>query len=336
MSTFIWANPVAFLLFIPLLACVAYRFWRRNRISSSLQYSSVDLARSAHQTLRVYLAWFPLVLTVVGASLAILALARPQRADTKIKKNVEGIDIMMVLDISDSMLIEDMNPNRLEASKRILEDFVSKRVSDRIGYIVFSGESYTRVPLTLDYQLLIRSIRTTKISRQIKMGTAIGVGMANGVARLRDSTARSKVMIFQTDGENNSGTIDPETALEIAKGYGIKIYTIGAGKDGDAQLPVERQDAFGRTIKTYQPIHSTVNDELLGKMAKETGGRYFRATDDKALKRVFDEIDRLEKSKIDINQYTKYAELFEPYLTWGVIFFAAGQVLGMTVLRRRP
>lgn len=303
---------------------------------SSLQFSSVDLAKASSQTLRVYLSWLPLILSVAGVALAIVALARPQRADTKIKKNVEGIDIMLVLDISDSMLIEDMNPNRIEASKRTLEEFVNKRISDRIGYIVFSGESYTRVPLTLDYQLLIRSIRTTKISRQIKMGTAIGVGMANGVARLRDSTARSKVMIFQTDGENNSGTIDPETALEIAKGYGIKIYTIGAGKDGDAQLPVERQDAFGRTIKTYQPIHSTVNDELLGKMAKETGGKYYRATDDKVLKRVFDDIDRLEKTKIDINQYTKYAELFEQYLSWGVLLFAAGQVLGMTVLRRRP
>jgi Ca-activated chloride channel homolog len=332
----VWASPLAFYLFIPLAIALAAIFWRRKQMRASLQYSSAGQLKEAAKTWRVYLAWLPLALTMLGLGLAIIALARPQRADTKVKKNVEGIDIMLVLDISDSMLIEDMTPNRLEACKKIISEFVKKRTSDRIGLVIFSGESYTRVPLTLDYGLLLKSIGAIKISRNIKMGTAIGVGMTNGIARLKDSTAKSRVMVFLTDGENNSGTIDPETALEIAKGFGIKIYSIGAGRDGDAQMPIERTDVFGRTVRTYQPIHSTVNDQLLGKMATDTGGKYFRATDDQSLKHVFDEINRLEKTKIDVSQYTKYAELFESWLAWAVALVILAQVLAFTLLRRVP
>ena len=243
---------------------------------------------------------------------------------------------MIVLDISDSMLIEDMRPNRLEASKEVISQFIKKRTSDRIGLIVFSGESYTRVPLTLDYPLLLQSVKDVKITRNIKMGTAIGVALANGVARLRDSTAKSRVMVFLTDGENNTGTIDPETALEIGRGYGIKIYSIGAGKDGDAQLPIESTDIFGRKVKRYQPIHSTVNDELLGKFASTTGGKYYRASDNGSLEKVFSDIDRLEKTKIDVNQYTKYAELFQPWIQWAVGLMIASILLSQTLFRRVP
>jgi Ca-activated chloride channel family protein len=269
--------------------------------------------------------------------LAIVALARPQRADTKIKRNVEGIDIMIVFDISDSMLIEDMEPeNRLESSKQTVANFVKNRVSDRIGLVVFAGESYTRVPMTLDYPLLLKSVAEIQPARNIKMGTAIGVALANGVARIKDSTAKSRVIILMTDGENNSGTIDPETALEIAKGYGIKIYSIGMGRDGDAQLPVIMEDAFGRKIKRYRPIHSAVNDELLGKMAQETGGKYWRATTGEALRGVFKEINSLEKTNIETSQFTRYAELFPPYLKWAVILYLIAAFLGATVLRRGP
>jgi Ca-activated chloride channel family protein len=331
-----FVSPLAFALLVPVIAALVWRWWRRGQDRATLQFSSTEALRKSARTFRARVAELPTVLIALGLVLTIVALARPQRADTKTKRNVEGIDIIMVLDVSDSMLIEDMNPNRLEASKRIMVDFVKKRQSDRIGLIVFSGESYTRVPLTLDYGILIRSIETVKIDRAVKMGTALGVSLANGVARLRDSTARSRVMIFLTDGENNSGTIDPETALEIAKGYGIKIYTIGAGRDGDAKLPVERTDAFGRKVKTYQPIHSKVNDELLGKMAQETGGKYFRATEEAALRRVFDDIDRLEKSKVDVSEFTKYAELYPGWLNSGVGLMLLGLVLSLTWLRRRP
>lgn len=333
-----WATPSAFLLLIPLALAVGWMIYRSRRRRPSLQFSSVAMvkAKGSHMTLKVRLRWLPALLSVMALIMAIVALARPQRSDMKVKKNVEGIDIMLVLDVSDSMLIEDMKPNRLEASKAIIQKFIDKRVSDRIGLVVFSGESYTRVPLTLDYHLLRNSVGQVKISRNVKMGTAIGVALANGVARLKDSTAKSRVLVFLTDGENNSGTIDPETALEIAKGYGIKIYAIGAGKDGDAQLPVETFDVFGRTVKRYQPIHSKVNDELLGRMAEQTGGKYYRATDNRSLERVFEDIDRLEKTKIDVNQYTKYSEIFPPWLNWAVGLMIASVLLGQTVFRRVP
>ncbi len=203
-------------------------------------FSQVGYIKQIHEPLRAKFRWLPAVLQAIGVAMAIFALARPQRADTKIKRSAEGIDIMIVWDISDSMLIEDMPPdeNRMESAKHTIERFVKGRVSDRIGLIVFAGESYTRVPLTLDYPLLLKSADAVGTSHNMKMGTAIGVALANAVARLKDSTARSRVIIFLTDGENNTGSIDPETAIDIAKGYGIRTYSIGIGKDGEAQLPV--------------------------------------------------------------------------------------------------
>jgi Ca-activated chloride channel family protein len=333
-----WQNPWAFLLLLPVLAIVAWAYWRDRRRSPTLQVPSVAALAGPkiQRGWRSYWLWLPPALAALGLILVVVALARPQRADTKVRRNVEGIDIMLVLDVSDSMLIEDMTPNRLEASKTILKQFIEKRSTDRIGLVVFSGESYTRVPLTLDYKILLQSLAGVKISRNMKMGTAIGVALANGVARLRDSSAKSRVLVFLTDGENNSGTIDPETALEMAKGYGLKIYAIGAGRDGEAQLPVETVDLLGRKSKRYQPIHSKVNDELLGRFASETGGKYYRATDNDSLKRVFDDINRMEKTKIEVNQYTRYQELFQQWLRWGVMALLTAWLLQVTILRRGP
>lgn len=332
----VWATLSALFLLAPLALAAGWRIYRERKHKPALQFSSLQFFKGVSKSLRARLRWIPTALYLASLICAVVALARPQRADTKVKKNVEGIDIMIVLDISDSMLIEDMRPNRLEASKEVISQFIKKRTSDRIGLIVFSGESYTRVPLTLDYPLLLQSVKDVKITRNIKMGTAIGVALANGVARLRDSTAKSRVMVFLTDGENNTGTIDPETALEIGRGYGIKIYSIGAGKDGDAQLPIESTDIFGRKVKRYQPIHSTVNDELLGKFASTTGGKYYRASDNGSLEKVFSDIDRLEKTKIDVNQYTKYAELFQPWIQWAVGLMIASILLSQTLFRRVP
>lgn len=333
-----WQNPLAFLLMIPVIAVVAWAYWRDRRRSPTLQVATVASLKGnkIHRGYRSYWLWLPPALAGVGLLLIIVALARPQRADTKVRRNVEGIDIMLVLDVSDSMLIEDMSPNRLEASKSILKDFIEKRATDRIGLVVFSGESYTRVPLTLDYKILLQSLAEVRISRNVKMGTAIGVALANGVARLRDSTAKSRVLVFLTDGENNSGTIDPETALEMAKGYGLKIYAIGAGRDGEAQLPVETVDLMGRKTRRYQPIHSKVNDELLGRFADETGGKYYRATSNESLKKVFDDINQLEKTKIEMNQYTRYQELYQQWLRWGILALLTAWLLQVTLLRRGP
>jgi Ca-activated chloride channel family protein len=331
-----WSSLWAFLFLIPLFLVLGWQFLNRKKSRPSVQFSTTAELKTAAPTWKMRFKFLPQIFYLAGLVLVIVALARPQKADTKVKKNVDGIDIMMVLDVSESMFIEDMKPNRIEACKAIMEKFVQGRVSDRIGFIIFAGESYTRVPLTLDYKLLVDNIKSVQLSHNVKDGTAIGMALANAAARLKDSTARSRVIVFLTDGENNSGTIDPETALEVVKGYGLKIYTIGAGVNGDAQLPIETEDIFGRKVKRYQPIHSTVNDELLGKMASETGGKYYRATNNDALSKVFSDINRLEKTKIDVNQYVKYSELFMSWLSWGIIFIFVGRLLSETVFRRVP
>lgn len=279
----------------------------------------------------------PLLFKIVALVLAVVALARPQKADTQIKRNVEGIDIVVALDVSDSMLIEDMKPeNRLEASKKTIENFIKQRISDRIGLVVFSGESYTRVPMTLDYPLLLQSLSEVSTTKNIKMGTAIGVALANAVSRLKDSTAKSRVIIFLTDGENNSGTIDPQTAIGIAKDYDVKIYSIGMGKDGETKLPVVVTDGFGRKRKTYRPFFSKVNEDLLNQMAVDTGGKYYRANTSNSLEEVFDSINKLEKTKIESTQFTKYEEHFKNLLVWALAFYLLSFVFGQTLLRRGP
>jgi len=332
-----WATPWAFALLIPLLAISGWIWYARRRRTATMQFSSIAAMKTISRGWRAHIHWVPTLVKVLALILAIVALARPQRADTKIKRNVEGIDIVIVFDISDSMLIEDMEPeNRLESAKDTMAKFIKGRVSDRIGLVVFAGESYTRVPMTLDYPLLLKSLSEVQTAKNIKMGTAIGVALANGVARIKDSTAKSRVLILMTDGENNTGTIDPETALEIAKGYGIRIYSIGVGRDGDSQLPVMVDDVFGRKVKRYRPIHSSVNEALLGKMANETGGKFWRAVNGEALRSVFREINNLEKTNIETSQFTKYAELFPPYLKWAVILYMLAVFLSSTVLRKGP
>ncbi len=242
----------------------------------------------------------------LALSFFIVALARPQTANTQVKTNVEGIDIVIALDVSDSMLIEDMQPlNRLESAKETIRKFVEGRSSDRIGLVVFAGEAFTLVPPTLD-------------------------------SRLKDSAAKSRVVIFMTDGENNSGTIDPETGLEIAKGYDIKIYSIGIGKDGPTRIPIYSMDLFGNKVKTYQPFESHVNEDLLGRMAKDTGGKFFRATKDNSLESVFSEINQLEKTKVDVNKFTQYKDEFTKFLLYGIICYLFALVCNLYLFRRVP
>jgi len=331
----VWNAPIAFLLLIALAAAGAWFWWRRGQMWGFVRYSSFAAIQTVPQSLKARLKYLPQVLKAAAIILAICALARPQRADEKVKRNVQGIDIMITLDISESMHIEDMQPkDRLESAKQIMSAFVKRRVSDRIGVVIFSGEAYTRVPLTLDYDLLLKNIADIKTSRNIKMGTAIGVALAATCARLKDSDAKTRVIIFLTDGENNTGLIDPLTALRIAKGYGFRIYTVGMGKDGESQLPIESTDIFGRTVKRYQPIHSSVNVDLLTQMATETGGRFYRAADGETLKKVFEEIDQLEKSKIDVDRFVKYVELFQDWLFWAILLYLLGAILQLSVFRR--
>lgn len=338
-SNVVFASPEAFFLLIPLVLLLLWSWWSERQKRPSLQYSSLKLFESLTPSLRVRLMFVPPLLKAVALALVITALARPQKADTQVKRNVEGIDIMIALDISDSMLIEDMKPlNRLEAAKETIAAFVKGRSSDRIGVIIFAGESFTLVPLTLDYDLILSRIAeiTTAQQARIKDGTALGVSLANAAGRLKDSTAKTRVVIFMTDGENNSGTIDPETGLSIAAGYGVKIYSIGLGKSGPTRIPVYTRDVFGNKIKTYQPFESTVNDDLLSRMASQTGGKYFRASKEDSLAGVFKEIDGLEKTKIDVNKYVRYTELYMKYLVWALVIYLAALGLRLTWLRRVP
>jgi Ca-activated chloride channel family protein len=338
-SNLVFASPQAFLLLIPLVLIFVWSWWREKKKRPSIQYSSLQSFRGLSPGPRVRMMKIPDFLKFFSLVFVVIALARPQKADTQVRRNVEGIDIMIALDVSDSMLIEDMRPlNRLESAKETITRFVKSRSSDRIGIVIFAGESFTLVPLTLDYDLITSRIAeiTTAQQAHIKDGTAIGVALANAAGRLKESTAKTRVVIFATDGENNSGTIDPETGLSIAKGYGVKIYSIGMGKSGPTRIPVYTRDVFGNKIKTYQPFESTVNDDLLGRMASETGGKYFRASQEDSLQKVFKEIDSLEKTKIDVNKYVRYTELFPPFLFWAVLLYVTGLGLRLTVLRRVP
>lgn len=333
----IWKDPIFFVFIFFLMGSAVWLLIDRKPRRPSLQFSHIAIFKDISPSLRSQLSPLVTILKFVSLILMVFALARPQTSEVKVKKNVEGIDIIITLDISDSMLIEDMKPvNRLEAAKEVAYNFVKGRTSDRIGLVLFSGEAFTKVPPTLDYKVFLQSLKSVEVTRNVKMGTAIGVALGNSVARLRELETENQVIIFLTDGENNSGTIDPLTALEIAKGYGIRVYTIGVGVDGMAQLPTFYTDIFGNKRKRYQPMHSKVNDELLSKIARDTGGKYYRATNTKTLENVFSEIDRIEKTKIETHQYTKYTELFPDYLKWAIFFYLLAFGFERIFLRRGP
>lgn len=330
-----WQTSSAFFLGILPILVLLWRAAKPRSFKGSLKFSTLELFGSMSRGIRANLAGLPFFLKTLALLLAIVALARPQMPNSKINKNVEGIDAMITLDISDSMEIEDMEPlNRISAAKQVIQKFIKGRSSDRIGLIVFSGESFTRVPLTLDYDILSESVSSISTQENLKQGTAIGVALANAVARLKDSAARSRIIILLTDGDNNSGVIHPDQGLEIAKGFGIKVYTIAVGVTGQTRLPVIMTDAFGNKIKRYQPFYSRVDDDLLNKIATETGGKYYRADSTDTLKQVFSDIDRLEKSKVEVNRYVKYSELFSTYLLWALMIYALQFVLSYTLLRR--
>lgn len=278
---------------------------------------------------------FSTLLFISGLVFLLIAFARPQKRNETINQSSEGINIMMVLDISDSMLIEDMEPtNRLESAKLRIKEFVEKRVSDRIGLLVFSGQSYTRVPLTLDYDLLLESLALVQTSERIRKGTAIGVALANAIVRLEKNSDETNIVILLTDGENNIGAIDPITAMEIAKNAGIRVYTVGIGKDGLAQLPVLRKFPNGMVQKFYRPMHSAVNEKLLNQIATETGGKFYRVVDSTGLDKVFSEIDNLEKTEIEIQKIAMVAELYSPWNLWGLILILVSQLIYLLAVWR--
>jgi Ca-activated chloride channel family protein len=260
-----------------------------------------------------------------------MILARPQSTNSWENVSTQGIDIILALDISGSMLARDFTPDRLEASKDVATEFISGRPNDRIGLVVFSAESFTQCPLTSDHAVLINLFKNIK-SGMIEDGTAIGVGLANAVKRLKDSDALSKVVILLTDGVNNRGVIDPVTAAELAKAFGIRVYTIGMGSMGTAPFPV--QDFFGRIV--YQQMRVEIDEKTLQKIADITGGKYFRATDNQKLRQIYNDIDKMEKSKINVKEYSRKEEEYLPFAIAALILLVLEFLLRKTILRSIP
>lgn len=291
------------LLLIPL---IAYLWYFKNREQASLRVAHISSKEAQEPTpwqARLRTIIFPLLLAALG--FLILALSRPQFRHIEEIITSEGIDMVISMDISGSMLAEDFQPNRMEASKEKAIEFVEGRKSDRIGLVIFAGESYTLSPITSDKNSLIRQIESLRIG-MLEDGTAIGMGLATAVDRLKDSEAKSRIIILMTDGENNTGTIDPVTALEIAKAFGIKVYTVGVGTIGEALFPVP--SATGVITKEMMPVR--IDEEILQQIAAETGGKYYRAVDNESLESIYKDIDQLEKTEIESIDFQHIKDLF--------------------------
>ncbi|MFP4556395.1 MAG: vWA domain-containing protein [Bacteroidales bacterium] len=325
-----FAHPKLLYLLVLVPAFIAWYFFRQKDSRPSLQLSSLMPFSSSPKTFRVYLLHAPFVLRMIALTLVIIVLARPQSFNVTKDVETEGIDILLSLDISSSMLAQDFKPNRLEAAKDIAIQFVSGRHSDRIGLVTFAGESFTMCPLTSDYRTIINQINEIDLGL-IEDGTAIGVGLANAVARLKDSDAQSKVAILLTDGVNNKGEITPLTAAEIAKTFNIRVYTVGVGSHGTAPYPV--QTPFGKRL---QDMKVEIDEDVLKEIAQLTGGEYFRATDGEGLKRVYEQIDELEKTKIEVVETTRQKEEFALYAMLALLILGLEILLRTTMLRSIP
>lgn len=325
-----WANPQWLWLLLLLIPIIGYQIWSyRSKQHPSLTFSDTSELKSIARTWRTYGIWVSPVLQWIAFALIVMAIARPQYKNTTVEQNAEGIDIVLTLDISTSMKAEDLKPNRLEAAKDVAENFINKRISDRIGLVLFARKSFTMVPPTLDYDLLKRMLGNVEMG-VVEDGTAIGMGIATAVNRLKESKAKSKVIILLTDGQNNSGEIDPVTAADLARSYGIKIYTIGAGSRGTAPYPV-KDPIFG---DRYQNVEVNIDEEMLKKIANMTGGAYFRATDTEKLRDIYTQIDKLEKTEIEEVIYTDYRDLYPRFLLPGIFLLLLALVSEQFFFRR--
>ncbi len=326
--TFAYPWVLYFLISLPLLA--VWYWFRGIKKQPAITYSSLSFFKDAAPSLRERFKHLPAVIRLIALALLIIALARPQSFSSGENIYTEGIDIAMVLDISGSMLAEDFRPNRLEAAKKVIDEFISARTSDRIGLVIFAREGFTQCPLTIDYNVLRNLLKEIK-SGMIEDGTAIGNALANGANRLKDSDAKSKVIILLTDGVNNAGEVDPISAAHIAKTFGIRIYTIGVGTVGQAPYPF--QTPFGTR---YQMVPVEIDETVLKEIARVTDGKYFRATDNKSLENIYDTIDKLEKTKIEVTSYQQAKELFYPWLGSGLFLLIMELGLAKTLLRKYP
>lgn len=326
--TFAYPWVLYTLIFLPALA---YWYWKnKDKVSSNVVYSSVKIFGKVPKTLKEKLIHAPRILRLMALALLIVAFARPQSFSSGENLYTEGIDIAMVLDISGSMLAEDFKPNRLEAAKNVINNFIKGRTTDKIGLVIFSGESFTQCPLTIDYSVLSNLLSQIK-SGMIEDGTAIGNAIANGVNRLKDSKAKSKVMILLTDGVNNAGEIDPITAAQIAQKFGIRIYSVGVGTMGEAPYPFDTP--FGRR---YQMVPVEIDENLLRQISSITGGKYFRATNNKKLEEIYNEIDKLEKTRVEVTSYRHAKELYFNWAFFGLLLLITEFGVSKIYLKKLP
>ncbi len=330
MSDIVFAYPKLLFLIFLIIPLVVWYVLKQKEVPS-IQVSSIESVEDLPISYKEILSHALFGLRMLVLSLLIVALARPQSSNSWENVSTQGIDIVLALDISGSMLAQDLKPDRLEASKNVAIEFISGRPDDRLGLVVFSGESFTQCPLTTDHAVLINLFKDIK-SGMIEDGTAIGVGLANAVKRLKDSDAISKVVILLTDGVNNKGAIDPLTAAELAKAFGLRVYTIGVGSEGMAKYPV--QDMFGRTRMVSMEVE--IDEETLQQISDITDGKYFRATDNKKLRQIYQEIDMLEKSKINVKEFSRKEEEYLPFVLAGFIILLIDFLIRKTILRSIP
>jgi Ca-activated chloride channel family protein len=330
MNNITFAKPELFYLLLGLIPMIVWYILRQKKSKASIQISSIEALRKTPLTWKHALRHVVFVLQLAVLALIITCLAHPQSSDSWQNQTIEGIDIMIALDMSSSMLARDFQPNRLEAAKTVATEFISGRLYDRIGLVVFSAESFTQCPLTTDRAVLINLFQNLQ-SGLLEDGTAIGLGLANAVSRLKESEAKSRVIILLTDGENNRGEIAPITAAEIAKTFGIRVYTIGVGTIGMAPYPV--QTPFGVQMRD---VEVKIDEKTLQEIANITDGKYFRATNNRTLVEVYKEIDRLERSKIENKEFSKKNEEYRRYAIGALALLLLALILQFAVFRHIP
>jgi len=323
-------NPEYFILLGVIPIIILWNYLNRDKLNNSIKFSNSEAFKNSSNIYSIFKASLR-YLRMISLVLIIIALARPQAIDTSTRvKTNSGVDIIMAIDVSASMLAKDLKPNRLDALKNVAYEFIKNRVTDRIGLVEYAGESYTKTPLTTDKSITLKSLRDIKYNNIIEGGTAIGMGLATSVNRIKDSKAKSKVIILLTDGVNNAGFIDPITAAELAKEFQIKIYSIGLGTNGLALSPVGI-DARGKF--NYANIQVEIDEKLLTQISEMTGGKYFRATDNERLKEIYSDIDKLEKTEIEEFKYYSVDEKFRYFLVPAILLIVFELIMKLTILR---
>lgn len=332
LSHITWANQWVLWL-IPVVAILATVWWylRRRQQYPTLTFSDTSAFKGFQSPVKGVLKKYAPLLRILSLGFLLVALARPQSSYDESKSTTEGIDIVLAMDVSTSMLSQDFKPNRLEAAKSVALDFVEGRPHDRIGLVVFAGESFTQCPVTIDHVIVKNQLKNIK-NGILEDGTAIGMGLSTAVQRLKDSESKTKVVILMTDGVNNRGIIDPRMAADIATQFGVRCYTIGVGKNGQALTPV----AMGPNGLIFDYAEVQIDEALLKSIADKTGGRYYRATDNKTLKGIFEQIDKLEKTKINVSAFTHKTEKFQLFALIAAALLLIEWILRYTVLRSIP